>query len=494
MRSISIGSRPHTPFSSIMGARCASLLFAGLLLVPGCASTTSSGTGTNPTATASNVGRHADDHAARSAAPVVTADIQAGIERHIEEKTKRDGGRFTLQFEGEQMHLRLVRVHTEYLANLGPQRHFACVDLVNEDGNVYDVDFFLEGDPGSMRVTETTVHKLNGKPLYVWEQLDDGTWTRIEVDDADKPLLGVVEDEDRFRFSYAFTLPTLEDGSELWLPRPRSDQFQTVRLVSSQTPVEWEVLEEREYGNSVIYMTLDREHSSERIEFIYDVHRREKAAYPAEEDDLSRYLKPERFVPDAPIFREQAEEVLEGVEGEMVRARKLYDFVIDQLRYAKYDDKYGRGNALYACNAQTGNCTDYHSYFIALARAADIPARFAIGAPIPSERDEGGITGYHCWAEFYADGKWWPIDVSESDKYSALATYYFGHHPANRVEFSRGRDLVVNPGPASGPINFLAYPVLEVAGEPKPIKPFLSFIRDSSPACCAAHAGTTAAE
>ena len=42
---------------------------------------------------------------------------------------------------------------------------------------------------------------------------------------------------------------------------------------------------------------------------------------------------------------------------------------------------------------------------------------------------------------------------------------YFGHHPANRLEFSRGRDLVVEPGPASGPINFLAYPVLEVDGD-----------------------------
>lgn len=486
MRSTSIGRRTLTPFHSITRAACAYPLAAGLLLLTGCSAAPLSSPAPAP------ANNHTD--ARVPAAPVVTADIQAGIERHIEEKTERDGGRFTLMFEGEEMHLRLVRVHTEYLANLGPQRHFACVDLVSADGNVYDVDFFLEGDPGSMRVTETIVHKLNGKPYYVWEQLDDGTWTRVDVDDATKPLLGVVEGEDRFRFSYTFTLPTLEDGSELWLPLPQSDEFQTVRIVSAQTPVEWDVLDEREHGNSVIYMTLDRAHSGEEIEFIYDVHRLEKSAYLAEEDELSRYLMPERLVPDAPIFREQAEQVLDGVEGEMVRARALYDFVVDQLRYAKFDNEYGRGDALYACNAQTGNCTDYHSYFIALARAADIPARFAIGAPIPSERDAGGITGYHCWAEFYAEGKWWPVDISESDKYAALSTYYFGRHPANRVEFSRGRDLVVDPGPASGPINFLAYPVLEVGGTQKPIKPFFSFVRDKTSAatCCAAHADVVA--
>jgi hypothetical protein len=101
---------------------------------------------------------------------VVTADIQAGIERHVQEQTRLGGGYFTIPYEGAELRLKLVRVHTEYLANLGPRSHFACVDLANTDGNVYDVDFFLEGDPGSMRVTETIVHKLNGQPFYLWEQ------------------------------------------------------------------------------------------------------------------------------------------------------------------------------------------------------------------------------------------------------------------------------------------------------------------------------------
>lgn len=66
------------------------------------------------------------------------------------------------------------------------------------------------------------------------------------------------------------------------------------------------------------------------------------------------------------------------------------------------------------------------------------------------------------------------MDVSEADKNSSLASYYFGHQPANRLELSRGRDLVVEPGPASGPMNFLAYPVLEVDGEP--VKPTTEFL------------------
>jgi transglutaminase-like putative cysteine protease len=108
-----------------------------------------------------------------------------------------------------------------------------------------------------------------------------------------------------------------------------------------------------------------------------------------------------------------------------------------------------------------------------------IPARFSIGASIPSERNEGGIDGYHCWAEFYADGKWWPVDISEANKYTALSTYYFGRHPANRIELSRGRDLIVSPGPASGPINFLAYPLLEIDGKEVKAQSSFSFTRKS---------------
>ena len=69
------------------------------------------------------------------------------------------------------------------------------------------------------------------------------------------------------------------------------------------------------------------------------------------------------------------------------------------------------------------------------------------------------------------------MDISEADKYSALSTYYFGHHPANRLEFSRGRDLEVEPGPSTGPINFLAYPILEVDGIPVKARVEFSFSR-----------------
>jgi len=195
------------------------------------------------------------------------------------------------------------------------------------------------------------------------------------------------------------------------------------------------------------------------------VKRFEKSEYAVREPMTDRYLHPEMLVPTNETFRSIALQVTRGKTTVMARARALYNHVIEQLRYAKYGSGWGIGDAVYACNSHSGNCSDFHAYFIALAREIGIPARFAVGVAIPSERNDGGIDGYHCWAEFFADGKWVPVDVSEADKNSTLASYYFGHHPANRFEFSKGRDLVVEPAPVSGPINFLAYPVMEVDGK-----------------------------
>ncbi len=410
---------------------------------------------------------------------VITADLQAGIQGHIDALTREGGGYFPLVVDGAEHQLKLVKIHTEYLATLGPQEHFACVDLVDTKGDVYDVDFFMQGDPGSMVVTETIPHKVNGKPFYFWQQNEDETWGRVPVDEASQRLMGVVVPSDAFEFRYRVFLPEISGPAKLWIPLPSSDAFQEVTLTSIDAPDGHRVLDEQKYGNKVLYWELNPQDGAKPLDIRYDVKRIEKASYEDDRDDPARYLNPERLVPQDARFEAVARKAVEGKQTDLQRARALYDLVIDELRYAKAGEGWGEGNAGFACDARHGNCTDYHAYFIALARAVDIPARFAIGAAIPSSRDDGGVDGYHCWVEFHAEGKWWPVDISEADKYSALATYYFGHHPANRLEFSRGRDLEVDPSPSTGPINFLAYPILEVEGVPVKAPIEFSFTRSS---------------
>lgn len=445
-----------------------SAVFALALVLAGCGAADRRPAGEAPPAAAAPT--PGADH-------VVTADIQAGIEQHVEAEVARGGGFFALPYEGSTLKLKLVRVHTEYLASLGPARQFACVDLADVSGDVYDVDFFLDGGTADMKVVETTVHKKNGQPFYAWEQKVDKTWHRVDVATATDAHLGVVKGTDAFEFVYRATVPELTAPARMWLPLPASDAWQTVETLSVSAPGAQKRIHDRAHANEVLYLELTPADAGKRVEMRFAVTRKEKPPYPAPKPGPGEHLAPEKLVPSSEDFAKIASETLTGKKGELVRARALYDHVIDRMRYMKYGEGWGQGNAVRACSAASGNCTDFHAYFIALARAAGIPARFAIGASIPSERNDGGIDGYHCWAEFWAEGKWWPVDISEADKYTALATYYFGHHPANRVELSRGRDLVVEPSPAAGPINFLAYPVLEVAGKPMKAKVEFSFVR-----------------
>ncbi len=396
-------------------------------------------------------------------------EIEEGIKKYILETTEKAGGTFNIKDDTLDLDLRLVRVHTEYLSHLGPGSYFACVDLADDKGDVYDVDFFLEGTSDNMHVVRTNIHKLNGKPFYSWKQdKKTKTWSTVPIENSGGDLLGVVEGKDEFEFHYKVTLPKIDGKGEIWIPIAETDQFQEVELLNINIPSKKELtyLTDNQFRNKVLYMELNESHSHKEIAISYRVKRLEKSPYAAKEgENLDQYLKANTLIPVGEQFKKIALFAIgnKTKNDPLIKARALYDYVIDSMKYIKNKEgTYGTGDAVYACDAQSGNCSEFHSYFIALARSENIPARFAIGAAIPSDRDEGGVDGYHCWAEFYAEGKWWPVDISEANKYSALATYYFGHHGANRVELSRGRDIHFNPGPASGSINFLAYPIMEI--------------------------------
>jgi|SRR5688572_3147902 len=268
---------------------------------------------------------------------------------------------------------------------------------------------------------------------------------------------------DTFEFKYRLKVPELQDSAKLWIPAARTGAFQTVKAGKIESPNAREIIDSQ-HGNHIVFVELKPEHSGKMIETSYSVTRREKTTYPGS-DDPARYLKPERLVPINENFTSLARSATKGKTGAMEQARALYDHTLARMKYDKSGSGWGRGDAQFACDIRAGNCTDFHAYFIALARSIGIPARFAIGFTIPADKNEGAIAGYHCWAEFHAEGKWVPIDISEADKNPELAEYYFGHHPANRFEFTQGRDLVFEPTPADSPVNFLIYPLLEVNGK-----------------------------
>ena len=110
---------------------------------------------------------------------VSTADISAGIKNHIDTETKKSpDGKFHVNYQGQDLDLDLIKVHDDRLQDLGGGKYFACVDMKGTDAKTYDIDFFLTGQPGKMKVTETSVHKIDGKPLYNWKE-ENGKWHKV---------------------------------------------------------------------------------------------------------------------------------------------------------------------------------------------------------------------------------------------------------------------------------------------------------------------------
>ena len=110
---------------------------------------------------------------------VSTADISAGIRKNIDAQSKKSADqKFHVKYESQDLALDLIKVHDDRLQDLGGGKYFACVDMKGTDGKTYDIDFFLTGQPGTMKVTDTSVHKIDGKPLYNWKE-DNGKWQKV---------------------------------------------------------------------------------------------------------------------------------------------------------------------------------------------------------------------------------------------------------------------------------------------------------------------------
>ena len=280
-----------------------------------------------------------------------------------------------------------------------------------------------------------------------------------------------------FTFHYAFTVKNLPQGKKIriWIPAAQSDPFQDVKIISAKGDLPLRKTREGKFGDE-IYFADSANASRPELNFDveYDVTRRERVALnPAAHmvraslttKERDEDLQPDALVPITGLPAELAAKVTQGKAEPIDKARAIYDYVFSTMKYDKTGTGWGRGDVLYACDAKKGNCTDFHSLFIAMARSQGIPARFEIGFPLPDDKHSAEIAGYHCWSDFYVDGKGWiPVDISEAWKHPDKRNYFFGSHDVNRIQFSMGRDLRLNPPQDGEPLNYFVYPYVEVDG------------------------------
>jgi transglutaminase-like putative cysteine protease len=286
-----------------------------------------------------------------------------------------------------------------------------------------------------------------------------------------------------FEFSEVVHLPALADGSKelrVWIPIPFEESHQAISELKIDSPVPYRIERETEYGNRYAYLTVHAEQAKTPfdIRISFHVQRFENrvplvsgaqaGSRPQSQPVIApaRFLKADHLVPTDGVIKELSQQERGDATQPVDVARNFYDYIVATMHYDHDGTEWGRGDAVWACDSKHGNCTDFHSVFIGMARAAGIPARFEIGFSLPANSQEAAITSYHCWAQFYVKGIGWiPVDASEAWKNKDKRDYFFGAIDTNRLMMSLGRDIRLNPPQKGDPLNYFVYPYAELDGK-----------------------------
>ncbi|MCI0642952.1 MAG: transglutaminase domain-containing protein [Gemmataceae bacterium] len=314
----------------------------------------------------------------------------------------------------------------------------------------------------------------------------------------------------RVRHELTVNLPKDAKKTQIWFTIPQTCPEQKATNFQWKGPGTWKKVKDSQ-NNEYAYVEINGpERGTVHVQTTFDVMRSEmvrdvRAAKSrpftqTELRDLAVHLQPNKHVVIDERIRKLATEIVGGEKNPVIAARKIYDWVLDNVEYWVKEPKKlkasAEGSTTYCLNTRTGNCTDFHSLFASLARAADIPTQIIYGSLFKPELDGKDIDqSYHCWIEFYAPNIGWiPLDVAIADIFAGkialsdenrtlvsrttatgyegpdpkLVDYYFGNLDARRVTFSRGRDLLLQPAPAGGAVNAMSRAYIEVDGKELP--------------------------
>ena len=320
---------------------------------------------------------------------------------------------------------------------------------------------------GRLSALAIASHALLAAPLIAWAAETAGPLDLASQESR--------EADRSFRFEYQFEVPPTDesdDATHLFVPVAIDTEAQEIIELKIESDLEGSIESEDEYGNRYWHAVVPAGRSETTpVSFVYTVKRRvvRSGDVRDSQDSAARYLSAnDRVVVGHPILEPILAEIRAASEGgdKTTRARAIYDWIVDNVEYKKVGTGWGNGDTFWACSERYGNCTDFHSLFISLARTEGIPARFEMGFPIPADRKEGEISGYHCWVEFWLpDVGWVPIDASEAFKHPDKRELFYGTYPADRFHLTTGRDLRLGESHRDRRLNYFVYPYFEVDGK-----------------------------
>lgn len=286
-----------------------------------------------------------------------------------------------------------------------------------------------------------------------------------------------------FEVSTKIDLQRTEGPAQLWLPVIQSagdyQKAETPRWESNSSDIR---IEKDPASNAdILHVTWSGE-PQRTIDVIQRVATRNRGTrdrVSATAEELEHELRGTPSMPVDGIVKTTAMRIVEGRDRPEDRARAIYDWVIDNTFRDANIDGCGVGNVkdMLESGYFGGKCADISSLFVALARAAGLPARDVFGIRVADSTDfkslgrSGDITkAQHCRAEVYLDAHGWvavdPADVRkvvleenlplDNPSVRAFREKSYGNWEMNWVGYNTARDFVLPGGDLQQ--GFLMYP------------------------------------
>ena len=275
--------------------------------------------------------------------------------------------------------------------------------------------------------------------------------------------------------------------TKLWIPYPLSDEDQKITNISvSGDFAESAVYSDQKYSTPMLYASWDKGTKPRHLTFTFDAVRKEvvKKDFPKTEAawnsaDYAMYLEPTSLGPIDGEVKVLSDKIVAGKTTVTAKAKAIYDWIYENMYRDPNTNGCGAGDVCSLLATPGGKCTDIHSVFVSLARAAGVPAREVFGIR-QGKKDVVDISKWqHCWAEFLLPGYGWvPVDPADvrkmmlkhdlkltDAKTQEYRDYFWGAWDAYRVKLAVGRDIILNPAQQGAPVNTFGYPYAEVGGE-----------------------------
>ncbi len=273
---------------------------------------------------------------------------------------------------------------------------------------------------------------------------------------------------------------------KLWFPYPTSDLHQTIKdLQFRGNYSKFSLSHEPRSGALYLYAEWTGAMKERTMAVTFHARAKERKATTLAETGgpippaARKYLQSDFWIPSADWkVVTLAREITAGKKGILPRARAIYDWTVENTRRDPAVIGCGLGNVEATLATRSGKCADISSIYVALARAAGIPAREVFGLRLGRPGQTDITDGHHCWAEFYLPGTGWvPVDPADVRRVmieknldvagaKAYREYYFGGVDEFRIVLQKGgRGLALSEGNAEK-INYFMYPYSEVDGKP----------------------------